>query len=209
MPVIFPTTYLPPISYISGCLHSNQVVIERFETYMKQTCRNHCHIYGPNGLQVLSVPVHKVNGNHTLVKDIRIVTSIPWQRLHLRSIETAYNNSPFFLYYKDEFIKVFQKKFEFLLDLNTHLLTIIFNILKIEKRVGFTQEFLKIPLGTGDYRKLLKQKKTTSNNNFPPYNQVFSSKYGFIADLSILDLIFNLGPESLNFLISEINSIFA
>jgi hypothetical protein len=176
---------------------------------MKQTCRNHCHIYGPNGLQVLSVPVHKVNGNHTLVKDIRIVTSIPWQRLHLRSIETAYNNSPFFLYYKDEFIKVFQKKFEFLLDLNTHLLTIIFNILKIEKRVGFTQEFLKIPLGTGDYRKLLKQKKTTSNNNFPPYNQVFSSKYGFIADLSILDLIFNLGPESLNFLISEINSIFA
>jgi hypothetical protein len=209
MPDIFSTAYLPPLSYISGCLHSNQIIIERYETYTKQTCRNHCHIYGPNGLQVLSVPVHKVNGNHTLIKDIRIVTSIPWQRSHWRSIETAYNNSPFFLYYKDEFIKVFQKQFEFLFDLNTHLLTIIFSILKIEKKIEFTEQFLKIPEGTRDYRDFMKQKKTTSNNNFPPYNQVFSPKHGFLADLSIIDLIFNLGPESAEFLISEKNPIFA
>jgi hypothetical protein len=85
----------------------------------------------------------------------------------------------------------------------------IFSILKIEKRIAFTEHFLRIPEGIEDYRGLPKQKKRTSNNNFSPYNQVFSSKHGFIADLSIIDLIFNLGPESLDFLISENNSIFA
>jgi hypothetical protein len=155
------------------------------------------------------VPVNKVNGNHTLIKDIRIATSIPWQQLHWRSIETAYNNSPFFLFYKDEFIKTFQKQFDFLLDLNTHFLTIIFNILKIEKSIGFTDQFLRIPEGIEDHRYLMKQKKAPSYDNFPSYNQVFSSKHGFLADLSIIDLIFNLGPESIEFLISEKNSIFA
>jgi hypothetical protein len=209
MPILVPTAYFPPVSYISGCLHSEQVLIERFETYPKQTCRNRCHIYGPNGLQTLSIPVLKVNGNHTLTKDIRIATSTPWQRLHLRSIETAYNNSPFFLYYQDEFEKVFKKQFDFLLDLNTLLLEIIFGILRIEKKIGFTDQFLKIIEGIDDHRESPKKKKVSSNDAFPPYNQVFSPKYGFIADLSIIDLIFNLGPESGDFLVSEKNPTFA
>jgi hypothetical protein len=209
MNVLLSTAYLPPVSYISRCLHSEQVLIERFETYPKQTCRNHCHIYGPNGLQKLSIPVLKVNGNHTLTKDIRIATSIPWQRLHWRSIETAYSNSPFFLYYQDEFEKVFEKQFDYLLDLNTLLLEIIFGILRIEKIIGFTDQFLKIPEGIDDCRESTKKKKVSSNNDFPPYNQVFSPKYGFIADLSIIDLIFNLGPDSGDFLVSEKNPTFA
>jgi hypothetical protein len=101
MMVLRSTAYLPPVSYISGCLRQDEILIERFETYPKQTIHNRCRILGPNGLQVLSVPVVRVNGNHTLTKDIRIAETIPWQRLHWRSIETAYNNSPFFLYYKD------------------------------------------------------------------------------------------------------------
>jgi hypothetical protein len=160
-------------------------------------------------LQLLTVPVHKINGNHTLIKDIRIARSIPWQRLQWRSIETAYNNSPFFLFYKDEFIKAFQEQFEFLLDLNTHFLCIIFNILKIDISLGFTEQFLKIPESIEDDRDFMKQKKTTFKDNFPPYTQVFSPKHGFLPDLSIIDLIFNLGPESPDFLISEKNSIFA
>ncbi|MGA2822612.1 MAG: WbqC family protein [Bacteroidales bacterium] len=201
MPVLLSTAYFPPISYISECLHSEQVLIERFETYPKQTCRNRCHIYGPNGLQTLSIPVLKVNGNHTLTKDIRIVISTPWQRLHWRSIETAYNNSPFFLFYKNEFEEVFEKQFDFLLDLNTVLLEIIFDILSIEKKIGFTDQFQKIPEGIDDHRESPKKKKAASNYAFPPYNQVFSPKHGFIADLSIIDLIFNLGPESCEFLV--------
>ncbi len=209
MPVLLSTAYLPPISYIYKCVHSQQIIIEQFENYLKQTYRNHCHIYGPNGLQLLSVPVHKVYGNHTLIKDIRIVTSVPWQQLHLRSIETAYNNSPFFLYYKDEFIKVLKKRFEFLLDLNTHFLSIIFNILNIDKSIGFTEQFLRTPEGIEDHRELMKQKETNYHGAFPPYPQVFNLKHGFIADLSIIDLIFNLGPEAIDFLISEKNSTFA
>jgi hypothetical protein len=195
MTVLCSTAYLPPISYISGCLHSELVIIEQFETYRKQTCRNHCHIYGPNGLQTLSIPVIKVNGNHSLTKDIRIAASTPWQRLHWRSIETAYNNSPFFLYYKDEFEKIFSKPFDFLLDLNTLLLETIFDILRVEKKIGFTDQFLKIPDGMEDHREFSKNKKADSKDEFPPYTQVFSLKHGFIPDLSIIDLLFNLGPE--------------
>jgi hypothetical protein len=203
MTVLLSTAYLPPISYISEFLHVEQVLIERFETYPKQTCRNRCSIYGPNGLQTLSIPVIKVNGNHTLTKDIRIATSTSWQQLHLRSIETAYNNSPFFLYYKDEFEKVFEKQFDFLLDLNTHLLEILLRILRIEKKIGFTDHFLKISEGTEYHRESSKKKKATPSAAFPPYTQVFSPKHGFIADLSIIDLIFNLGPESGDFLVSK------
>jgi hypothetical protein len=209
MPVILTTAYLPPISYIAGCLCSNQTIIERFETYPKQTFRNHCHIYGPNGLQKLSIPVIKVNGNHTQTKDIRISENIPWKRLHWRSIETAYNNSPFFLYYKDTFIKVFEKQFDFLIDLNTHLLITIFTILKIENEIGFTDQFIKNPEGISDIQGFSSKKKIITSDAFPHYTQVFSPIHGFLADLSIVDLIFNLGPEAKDFLVSEINTTFA
>ena len=202
MPVLLSTAYLPPVSYLSGCLKSDELWVEGFETYPKQTSRNHCKIYGPNGLQTLSVPVIKVNGNHTLTKDIRIANSIPWQRSHWRSIETAYNNSPFFLFYKDEFEPFFERQFDFLLDLNTELTEVIFNILRIEKKITCTEKFLEIHDSIEDYR-WVKKKEVTSIKAFPPYTQVFSPKYGFIPDLSIIDLIFNLGPESRDFLNSE------
>jgi hypothetical protein len=202
MPILLSTAYLPSVSYLSGCLKSDELWIERFETYPKQTLRNHCNIYGPNGLQTLSVPVVKVNGNHTLTKDIRIANSIPWQRLHWRSIETAYNNSPFFLFYKDEFEPFFDRQFDFLLDLNTRLTEVIFNILRIKKQIILTDQFLKTHPDILDNRSS-KEKVTTDLEVFPPYTQVFSPKHGFIPDLSIIDLIFNLGPESRDFLNSE------
>jgi hypothetical protein len=203
MNILLTTAYLPPISWIARCLHSEKVFIEQFETYLKQTTRNRCRIYGPNGLQTLSIPVIRVNGNHTMTKDIRIVTSSPWQRLHWRSIETAYNNSPFFLYYKDEFEKVFEKHFDFLLDLNTTLLLVILGILRIEKKIGFTEDYLKIQAGTDDQRESSKRKRAASEDSFPPYTQVFSPKHGFIADLSIIDLIFNLGPRATGYLATK------
>jgi hypothetical protein len=200
MTVLLSTAYLPPVSYLALCLHSEKVLIEQFETYRKQTCRNRCRICGPNGLQTLSVPVIKVNGNHTLTKDIRIAASVPWQRLHWRSIETAYNNSPFFLYYKDELEKVFGKQFDFLLDLNANLLEIISRMLRVEMKTGFTEEFVTNPEGIRDCRESSKKKNIISDRTIPPYTQVFSQKHGFLPDLSIIDLIFNMGPESAGFL---------
>jgi hypothetical protein len=199
MTVLLSTAYLPPVSYLALCLHSEKVLIEQFETYPKQTIRNRCRICGPNGLQTLSVPVVKVNGNHTLTKDIRIAASIPWQRLHWRSIETAYNNSPFFLFYKDDLEPAFEKHFDFLLDLNTTLLEIISRMLRVEIKTGFTDQFMDTPEDILDCRESSK-KNISSSNVIPPYTQVFSPKHGFLPDLSIIDLIFNLGPESAGYL---------
>jgi hypothetical protein len=200
MTVLLSTAYLPPVSYLALCLHSEKVLIEQFETYPKQTIRNRCRICGPNGLQTLSVPVVKLNGNHTITKDIRIATSIPWQRLHWRSIETAYNNSPFFLFYKDDLETAFRKHFDFLLDLNATLLEIISRMLRVEIKTGYTDQFMDTPEGILDCRESSKKKNISSGNTIPPYTQVFSPKHGFLPDLSIIDLIFNMGPESTGFL---------
>jgi len=183
MGTLFPTAYLPPITYIAECLRSEEIVIEIFETYKKQTIRNHCNIYGPNGRQKLSIPVIKVNGNHTLTKDIRILYSQNWQSIHWRSIETAYNNSPFFLYYRDYFEPFYLKKFDFLIDFNTKLLEVIFIILRIEKEISFTDHF---------------ENRLNDHHDFilAQYNQVFSPKSGFLSNLSIIDLIFNMGPDA-------------
>jgi hypothetical protein len=189
MNLIFPTAYLPPVSYIAECLRSEQIIIEAFETYKKQTSRNHCLINGPNGKQRLTIPVIKVNGNHTFTKDIRISYSQNWQKIHWRSIQTAYNNSPFFLYYMDYFEPFYFMKFDFLLDFNTKALETLFNILRVEKRIEFTDHFENSPVLPGHFF-------------FPPYTQVFSTKSGFLSDLSIIDLLFNLGPGSMEYLIS-------
>jgi hypothetical protein len=164
-------------------MHSERITIEAFETYKKQTCRNHCDIYGPNGKQRLSIPVIKVNGNHTLTKDVRISYTQAWQKVHWRSIETAYNNSPFFLFYRDHLEPFFFKKFDFLLDFNTKLLEVLFNIFRIEKQIDLTDHYEKPPV-------------IPFNLIFPSYIQVFSEKSGFQPNLSAIDLLFNLGPEA-------------
>ncbi|MCX6248086.1 MAG: WbqC family protein [Bacteroidetes bacterium] len=201
MIVLRSTAYLPPISYIAGCLHAQEIVVERFETYPKQTLRNRCRILGPNGLQVLSIPVLKVHGNHTLTRDIRVSDTLPWQRSHWRSIETAYNNSPFFLYYKDEFENAFKQPADLLLDINAHLLQTVFSILNINMKISFTEDFLKNPEGMEDQRHFSGTEYSTAGFDGQPYTQVFSPKHDFIPDLSIIDLIFNLGPEASGYLV--------
>jgi hypothetical protein len=190
MTTIFSTAYLPSVSYMADCLRAEEIVIEIWETYRKQTIRNHCNIYGPNGRQKLSIPVIKVHGNHTLTKDIRLSYDQNWQSNHWRSIETAYNNSPFFLFYRDYFEPFYLKKFDYLLDFNTKLLDVVFTILKVEKKIGFTDHFenrLK------DHPKII----------FSPYTQVFSPKSGFLSNLSIIDLIFSLGPDANEYLVGS------
>lgn len=200
MSILVSTSYLPPISIISACFGSEKIIIEGFETYTKQTCRNHCVIYGPNGSQILSIPVYKIYGNHTMVKDIQISYSNPWQKIHWRSIETAYNNSPFFLYYRDKFEPFYRKRFDLLLELNMELLKVIFKILGSEKEIELTDHYSKQPDDLSDKRNLVKQKIDFSNIPFPEYLQPFIPKFGFLPNLSIIDVIFNLGPESSDYI---------
>ncbi|MEI7500718.1 MAG: WbqC family protein [Bacteroidota bacterium] len=200
MSILIETAYFPPISYIAEVVRADAVVIEIFETYQKQTFRNHCSIYGPNGKQLLTIPVVKVNGNHTLTKDIRISHHQPWQKSHWRSIETAYNNSPFFLYYKDDFVPFYEKKFNFLIDLNIELLQVLMVILKIERPINTNDSYDKFPVGLNDFRSRHVQKSADNKMKYTHYNQVFEPRYGFIPGLSIIDPIFNLGPEAKDYI---------
>lgn len=193
--ILIATSYFPPVAYLSACMKAEGIFIEAFETYTKQTCRNHCRIYGPNGIQTLTVPVRKPNGNHTITKDIRISSDIPWQRIHWRAITAAYNKSPYLIYYQDQLEKFFTKRYEFLLDLNLEILDQIFEILRREILIEVTRDFEKSPENVVDLRNELVSKHA-SDKGFPEYIQPFSDKFGFKGNLSCLDVIFNLGPEA-------------
>jgi hypothetical protein len=196
MPVLFATAYFPPGVYLKEALQADEIAIEAFETYTKQTYRNHCTIFGPNGRQTLSIPVIKANGNHTRTKDVLISEHQPWQKIHWRSIETAYNNSPFFLYYQDHFIHFYERKYTFLLDLNLEILHVLLKILRSNSPVTLTKNFQKSYLNARDLRSLSTPMQPGVQINYPHYTQVFESRHSFIPGLSILDIIFNLGPET-------------
>ncbi|HPS61890.1 MAG TPA: WbqC family protein [Bacteroidales bacterium] len=200
MPSLFPTAFLPPVQYMAESARSDTLVIEDFETYRKQTCRNHCEIAGPNGRQILTVPVTKPEGNHTRTRDIRILYDQPWHILHWRSIETAYNNSPFFLFYQDAFRPLFEKRFTFLIDLNQAGMEIILPILNLRVPIAHTLRYEAIPDGSSDLRQKLGTKHSSASYHFPKYSQVFFPKHPFHPGLSILDTIFNLGPETKEYL---------
>ena len=200
MPILTEVAYFPSIGYMAEVMHADAVVLEVFETYQKQSCRNHCCIYGPNGKQVLSIPVNKVNGNRTLTKDIRISDHQPWQIIHWRSIETAYNNSPFFLYYRDYFARFYENNFRFLVDLNMDILETLLKILKIECPVRKTEKFEKSPGNVTDLRGIHGTKSPAIHTAYPHYTQVFEPRYGFIPGLSVLDALFNLGPEASSYI---------
>jgi hypothetical protein len=137
-----------------------------------------------------------VNGNHTLTKDVLISDHQSWQKIHWRSIETAYNNSPFFLYYQDQIARYYEKKYRFLLDLNTELLQTLLQLINSPRPVKLTEHYEKPTAKTKDLRATLGAKYPGTHIEYPHYTQVFESRHGFIPGLSFLDVIFNLGPEA-------------
>jgi hypothetical protein len=198
--ILLPTAYLPPIGYFVRIANSQSIIIEREENYLKQTYRNRCEIYSSNGKLSLSIPVKKTYGNHTKVKDIKIENSVKWQLNHWRAIIAAYNQSPYFLFYQDELKDYYFRNFEYLLEFNTKLLEVVLKILKMQRNLSFTSEFNKIPLENClDFRMSLNP-KSPQLIALKEYSQVFRERYGFQSNLSILDLLFNIGPESSEYL---------
>jgi hypothetical protein len=198
--VLLSITYIAPVQYFTKFLLYDEIQLEIQENYTKQTYRNRCNIYGANGKLALTVPVLTGEKQKTLTKDLRIDNTKKWQKLHWKGIESAYRSSPFYEFYIDDFIPFYSKKYAFLFDLNMEILMKILHILDLHPEIKYTSRFL-IP-GTGniiDMRDSIHPKKSyKSDLNFSPceYNQVFSGKHGFIANLSIIDLIFNAGPEA-------------
>ena len=173
---LFTTAYFPSISYMARFLQEDAPVVEVWETYRKQTYRNRCRVMTANGVEILSVPVVKVNGNHTMTKDIIISPVEPWQHIHSRCLESAYKAAPYFDHYYDYLRPMFEGHFERLIDLNDAALQAVLRMLKVKKEMAI------------------------ESTSFPKYYQVFSTKFPFAADLSVLDLVFNEGPEATNYL---------
>lgn len=199
--VLLSTAYFPPVSWFASLLLNGKIQIEACETYYRQSYRNRCYIYGPNGKQALVIPVNKPNRNHTRITKIIIPENNNWRKMHWRSIITAYNKSPFFLFYRDPIEKALFRSETNLFGFNLLLINLIAGLLGLEITISETSSFEKSLPGALDLRNMIHPKKVCFENKvFPEYMQVYSSKYGFQSDLSILDLLFNEGPASLDYL---------
>lgn len=197
---IFSTAYLGPVHYYARLMQYGHVQIEQYDSYQKQSYRNRCAIFGANGLLNLSIPIVKMHGQKTLVRDIEIDYATRWQNNHWRSITSAYNSSPFFEFYAPDFEPFFSKKWQFLIDFNMELHGLIIEILELDTVCKLSQTYEHLFNGD-DYRELITPKTKrllNPDNNFKPYpyTQTYSDKHGFIDNLSIVDLLFNTGPES-------------
>jgi hypothetical protein len=198
--ILLSTTYFAPVRYFSKLSAYQTVYIEQHENFIKQTYRNRAVILAANGPVSLIVPVEKGREQKIKIKDLRISFDEEWQRTHWRTIFSAYNSSPFFEYYADDLEPLFRKKVNFLFDLNQQINLTLLEILEIEPHLKMTEDFEQIPENCLNFREKINPKahRNTEDTNFAaePYTQVFSEKFGFVPNLSILDLLFNEGPSA-------------
>ncbi len=200
--VLLSTAYFAPTPFYTLTIQSPKIYIEQFENFTKQTYRNRCVILGANGPISLIVPVVKGRGPKTLIKDLKISYDVDWQRNHWRTIFSAYNSSPFFDYYKDEIELFFEQKPKFLLDYNLQINETICDLLEIENTIVLTEDFEKPADDVLNLREVISPKNKTLNHQFQliTYTQVFGEKFGHVPNLSIIDLLFNEGPNSFTIL---------
>ena len=191
---LIPSSYLAPIGYFAILLQYPKCVIEQHEFFIKQTIRNRCTILGANGKLVLSIPKKRKSSSKTIFKDIEISYDYPWQKLHWKSIKSAYQSSAYFEFYEDLLAPFYHKKEKFLLDFNNNLQKIIFYCLQTEESYNLSESYQKESEKI-DLRKYSFEVKKTKK-----YHQVFEENYDFVENLSVIDLLFNLGPESTNYL---------
>lgn len=198
--ILLSSAYFAPIRYFSKLAVYPEVYLEKDENFIKQTYRNRTVILGANGPIPLIVPVEKGRGQKILIKDLRIAYDEEWQRNHWRTIFSAYNSSPFFEYYADDIEPFFRKKYEFLFDFNLKATETLIELLELETTIELTGNFEQVPENCLNFREQISPKThlIDADPQFvpQPYTQVFSEKFGFVPDLSILDLLFNEGPSA-------------
>jgi hypothetical protein len=200
--VYLSSAYLAPVEYYTKLLAYDKVYIEQYDHYMKQTYRNRCTIAGPNGELALSIPTVKPATDKYPMKEIRISDHGNWRHLHWNAIESAYNHTPFFEYYKDDFRPFYEQKYEFLIDFNEALCRLVCTLIDIHPHIERTTAYhTTCTQQEADFREAIHPKKDFRSVDpafIPhPYYQVFENKLGFLPNLSIIDLLFNMGPESL------------
>ena len=198
--LLLPAFYLPPISYFHTIQQNEQpLVMERYEHYPKQTYRTRTKIATANGVLDLIVPILHGRKDHVRMKDIRINYDFNWQRLHWLSIQTAYRSSAYFEYYEDDFVRFYEQRYDYLFDFNIEQLQLLLKSLKIQRSLTFTETYTP-RVESLDYRETIHPKKASILKSPKPYYQVFEDKHGFLPDLSVVDLLFNQGPQSKSYL---------
>jgi hypothetical protein len=199
LPAYLSTAYLGPVQYYCKLLrYAAAVCIETAENYPKQTYRNRCLIAGTNGPLCLSVPVEKGEALKCPTRDVRISAHSAWQRLHWNAMVSAYGASPFFEYYAGDLAPFYgKKKFAFLLDLNEPLRERLCELLDLHPSVSYTTAYAHGP--AKDFRETIRPRRPGNDPDFcpQPYYQVFGERTGFLANLSVVDLLFNMGPEAI------------
>ena len=196
------SAYLAPVEYYSALAKADTVFLEHCEFYEKQSYRNRCNIAGANGQLALTIPVEKSKGARMLTRDVRISEHSDWQLQHWRSIESAYNSTPFFEYYKDDLLPFYEKDWTFLWDFNAEIQSKVLELLDLQVDIQLTKEY-KVDFDENvlDSRNSIHPKKETDTRSLKGYYQVFEQRFGFIPNLSIIDLLFNMGNESILVLI--------
>ena len=200
--VFLTSAYLGPVEYYAHMLHTDKVFVEQHDHYMKQTYRNRCIIAGPSGKIDLTIPTEKPDNPKCPMKDIRISDHGNWRHLHFNALESAYGHTPYYEYYRDDFAPFYEKKYEYLMDFNEAMQAMVCGLIDMEPNISRTTEYkTAFSADELDLREVIHPKKdyTVLDTDFQaiPYYQVFQERLGFISNLSIVDLLFNMGPESL------------
>ena len=200
--ILLHPTYFPSIVQMAAMAQAEKVVLEIQDNYQKQTYRNRAYIAHANGKLLLNVPIkHSKNGLRQKTKEVTIENSFPWQSQHWKSIQTAYRTSPFFEYYEDDLVSLFTEHATHLLHHNLNLMNRLLELLGLEISVVTTSEYLIEP--TQKDLRYLASAKQEKQYSFTPYTQVLEAHHGFLPNLSVLDLLFNEGPNALEYLESQ------
>ena len=197
MDILIHPNYFPNIHQFTQIIKANNILFEVSDNYQKQTFRNRTYIYGANGKLGLFIPVIHTHKNRELFKDVKISYESNWMDLHLKSLQSAYRSSPYFEYFEDDFIKLYSEKEKFLADFNIKCIRLISSLLDLDLDYKISGEYVEKTNDIIDLRDLSNARKEKKIDT-PKYIQVFESKHGYINNLSIIDLIFSEGPNSVS-----------
>ncbi|MBP3774119.1 MAG: WbqC family protein [Bacteroidaceae bacterium] len=196
--VLLSTAYLAPVSYYCRLAARSQIFLEQWEHYVKQSYRNRCLIATASGVQALCVPVERHFSPQSPIRDLRISDHGNWRHQHWQALLTAYDRSPYFEYYADDLRPFYERKYDYLLDFNEALREMLCGLLDIHPNVKLTETYEAHPAAE-DLRLSIHPKNPAADAGFraEPYYQVFAQRHGFLPNLSVVDLLFNLGPEAI------------
>ena len=207
-PVLLHPSYFGPISQWTAIAKAEKLVFENEDNYQKQTYRNRMYIYDANGKLTLNIPIKHSSAlgletkGHQKYKDVQIENDFDWQIQHWRAFKASYQTSPFFEFYEDDLYPLYHQKFKYLMDFNYRCMDFVADALQLEWEFEKTDEFILKPEDKINLRELVNAKSDRGFQN-SNYTQVFEEKKGFLNNLCVLDLIFNEGNASLEYLQSQ------